>query len=990
MKRLNLVSLFLFFAALLAPAPVLAQFVSLTAGSIQDAQGNLLASGKLCILPVDASNRPIIARAGYSGPGSATGPIVQNVTCANIANGILQSGTKALDTSISTPTNVCLRVTITDNNQNGKVIYTAPCVQPTSAASYWCQTVSGTTTCDFDFYNPNLAAQVVQQTGPQGPTGPAGPAGPATVAVDSSTETGAAGTSAAVTNIGTTSNMILHFKIPQGQAGASGNVGGAQGNEQFNNNGLAGGLGGTFYCDAFANLTACFNAARAYSGSGEAGADKAAKVVLGASTYSTGGTPISLFSGLTVVGITPRMVSGGTGGQDLQAAVNGGTWIDCGGAQCFTGTSSATYGYRNINFYDLGFKNWGTSGFIQIGAHNSVGLGFGSFKRIYAIGSTTLNANDGGLVLYNFQHVDIEDFNVFYTNTALQLLGDSNNTIAYGNSSVTNPYILTYTKSVANGNSTKPAIQIQTISGASINLIQLYRPQVNSYGGGDYTSDAVFVSRVGNFEAYGADMEGQLANAFNLQNVWNSSIDIVANYGANVCFNVDAASYGNTLTSESQNCTASQATGVLQYSNIYFGTLSNTNAWSGGPSGLGMVSTGNAGVDILAHNIAATSGSLSTGCDNSLDCSGASTLYFKAYNTGGGGPTDASITSSWSGNGMTFILPRNLSTKGYYFQNNGGSTTLFYVGSDGKLTGTHQTLDDGSGNASFLGQVSAGSFAGPILGATQITAACTSFPCESLSGSPAGNGTAFLTWNNNTATVSGNYNTISQAYAPNIAAGAHLQWGEFGFKHAANDEVHFQMEFAGDGSTSNAINWVSWTTTLISCNMSTGLCNFPTSPTVPTPTAGDNSTKAATTAYVQANAAILSASNTFTGATNTFKAVQATMYGNPTNATIAAGAAAGTSPTIVCATSHKCTGTSGTITLTVGTSPATGALLTITDANTHTNFPDCTADIVLTASPYTAITGRLFTYTTTVFTLNVGTAPSASTSYTINYSCAGY
>jgi hypothetical protein len=118
--------------------------------------------------------------------------------------------------------------------------------------------------------------------------------------------------------------------------------------------------------------------------------------------------------------------------------------------------------------------------------------------------------------------------------------------------------------------------------------------------------------------------------------------------------------------------------------------------------------------------------------------------------------------------------------------------------------------------------------------------------------------------------------------------------------------------------------------------------------------------------------------------------LQATMHGNPTNATLAAGAAAGSSPTITCATSHKCTGNSGTITLTVGTSPTTGALLTVTDTNTHTNQPDCIASIVLTASPYTATTNYEFTYSTTVWTLNVGTALTASTSYTVSYICMGF
>ena len=132
-----------------------------------------------------------------------------------------------------------------------------------------------------------------------------------------------------------------------------------------------------------------------------------------------------------------------------------------------------------------------------------------------------------------------------------------------------------------------------------------------------------------------------------------------------------------------------------------------------------------------------------------------------------------------------------------------------------------------------------------------------------------------------------------------------------------------------------------------------------------------------------------------TGSTGIFNLVVSGLsktkgFGNSTGATLAAGAAAGSSPTIACTTSHVCSATSGTITLTVGTSPTTGALLTITDPVTKTNYPDCIAHIILTASPYTELSNYSFSYTTAVNTLNVGTALTASTSYTITYHCFGY
>jgi len=132
-----------------------------------------------------------------------------------------------------------------------------------------------------------------------------------------------------------------------------------------------------------------------------------------------------------------------------------------------------------------------------------------------------------------------------------------------------------------------------------------------------------------------------------------------------------------------------------------------------------------------------------------------------------------------------------------------------------------------------------------------------------------------------------------------------------------------------------------------------------------------------------------------TGSTGMFTATVAGEFtaqtiGGTQAATIAAGAAAGTSPTIACAASHTCTAVNGTISITTGTATSTGALLTVTAPSARTNLPDCLATISLTASPYTAVTANAWSYTTTVATLSVGAALTASTAYTVVYHCLGY
>jgi filamentous hemagglutinin len=102
---------------------------------------------------------------------------------------------------------------------------------------------------------------------------------------------------------------------------------------------------------------------------------------------------------------------------------------------------------------------------------------------------------------------------------------------------------------------------------------------------------------------------------------------------------------------------------------------------------------------------------------------------------------------------------------------------------------------------------------------------------------------------------------------------------------------------------------------------------------------------------------------------------------------VAAGAAAGSSPSIACATSHACDGVSGTVTLTTGTSPTTGTLATLNFPNTHSNQANC---MVSTLSATGMITSNTWTESTTAITITANTALTASTAYTIKYWCGGY
>jgi hypothetical protein len=127
------------------------------------------------------------------------------------------------------------------------------------------------------------------------------------------------------------------------------------------------------------------------------------------------------------------------------------------------------------------------------------------------------------------------------------------------------------------------------------------------------------------------------------------------------------------------------------------------------------------------------------------------------------------------------------------------------------------------------------------------TQASASSPTTIVVNKAMGNGIPTMTFNNTTSTPSGNYAVGFQHFAPNVLAGAHLQGWEFGIGHGANNECHNIFEnIGGSGSASNTYGISCWTTSLLSCNVATGVCNFPQSltinganvPTTGTPTAG--------------------------------------------------------------------------------------------------------------------------------------------------------
>lgn len=159
----------------------------------------------------------------FTAPSGVTSLILQaDTNSATISSGqtlsfgapLLQAGFSQLaDTSITTPLNMCYRVTV--RNSSGAPVYTNPCYQPTSASSNSdaCTTASGVTACNYDAYAP--VAQPLTVT-----TAPA-----ITAATATGLAAGATPTVAITGNPGTGYSMAFGIPAgPQGPAGPAGSL----------------------------------------------------------------------------------------------------------------------------------------------------------------------------------------------------------------------------------------------------------------------------------------------------------------------------------------------------------------------------------------------------------------------------------------------------------------------------------------------------------------------------------------------------------------------------------------------------------------------------------------------------------------------------------------------------------------------------------------------------------------------------------------------
>ena len=145
-------------------------------------------------------------------------------------------------------------------------------------------------------------------------------------------------------------------------------------------------------------------------------------------------------------------------------------------------------------------------------------------------------------------------------------------------------------------------------------------------------------------------------------------IDLDAHIGGTIISGNDLQTYGSSgLQPEAILCGTGVA-GVLMFNNLTSGNFTTLTVgcqpnYLDSTTISGYTISGNAGFQI--------------GCTAASNCNAPQVLKFAD-------PSGSStITSSWSGNGLTFTLPRTSTGKGYHFANNGGTDVGFLDGGDG-------------------------------------------------------------------------------------------------------------------------------------------------------------------------------------------------------------------------------------------------------------------------------------------------------------------
>jgi hypothetical protein len=290
--------------------------------------------------------------------------------------------------------------------------------------------------------------------------------------------------------------------------------------------------------------------------------------------YLIASGPAILKTGVSLRGVMPQTtyIAANVPEGTMQPA--GGTWFDCHGGTCFSGS-----GLRGVNVNRLGFQNFGATA-INLGGNGIDGIAFSNWRDLQFYGNPTCCSSDTAIAVTNFAGFGLERINATAVNTLVRATSQ-NSYDQPGNSVWIDLMAQTYPKSAANGNNTasKAGLVFTTAaptSGSALTLdyITVIRPQIQ-LSGGDYTGSAISLiggpAGVSGIGIYDADLEGAWLYGFNLSNAYNNYLGtlITAQSASSWTYNLDSLSAFNTCFSTYDRSTVQDASG----SNMYYGAF---------------------------------------------------------------------------------------------------------------------------------------------------------------------------------------------------------------------------------------------------------------------------------------------------------------------------------------------------------------------------------------------------------------------------------
>ena len=381
-------------------------------------------------------------------------------------------------------------------------------------------------------------------------------------------------------------------------------------------------------------------------------------------------------SGLTING-TQGILAPTCANPDTCMNVQGGTVFDCGASQCILINGNGTTGPNNVTIQNVLFDDWGATGFLQSGSPTTVGAGFPRFKDIYAVGQTTVNASTLGMVLYNTQHATIDELRIANVDTGFSTLVAGSTGSIPGNSEIHSLYVYPYTKSVANGNCSYPAIDNE----ANYNVF--YYVQVNQYTGESCSTAIYDNTSLTTYDAVA--FEGNFLNGMDIAG-GDEIINIVDAFGRPSTINdvtMESSSGEIQLTSSSPNVTINNQS-ANNTRNWFSGSFNSTFPW------VFLTASGGSGMTIGAYPISFSGGGCTTQPTATLYVHSATTYDYPQLLTPGVNCTSASSASVVTG-GTPPTLTVHWSQQAYGIFNgqlnvSGGLTlngTLNALGPDG-------------------------------------------------------------------------------------------------------------------------------------------------------------------------------------------------------------------------------------------------------------------------------------------------------------------